>query len=52
MLDDYIVEYYNVIEYSLVSTLRPLYEGYKITLRPSYKNVKWVPPSKVEIMGC
>ena len=40
MLDDYIVAYYNVIEYSLVSTLRPSYEGYKVTLRPSYKGRK------------
>ena len=32
--------YYNVIEYSLVSTLRPSYEGYKVTLRPSYKGRK------------
>lgn len=40
MLNDCIVAYHNVIEYSLVSTLRPSYEGYKVTLRPSYKGRK------------
>ena len=40
MLDDYIVAYYNVVEYSLVSTLRPSYEGYKVTLHLSYKGRK------------